>query len=138
MPSRSIRYGTASRRMPSTPRSSQNRITSTTAAEHARIVEIQIGLVRVEAMPIIGLRHRVPRPVRFFGIDEDDAGFREFLVGIAPDIKIAQLRAGFRPARALKPGMLIGGVIDDSSVMTRILRRCASRDEGLEIRHLAV
>ena len=81
--------------------------------EHARIVEIEVGLMRVEAVPVIGLRHRVPGPVRFFGVDKDDAGFREFLVGIAPDIKVAQMRARLCLPRALEPGMLIGGMVDD-------------------------
>ncbi len=31
--------------------------------EHARVVEVEIGLVRVEAVPVIGVGHRVPRPV---------------------------------------------------------------------------
>ena len=31
--------------------------------QHPRIVKIQIGLMRVEAVPVIGLRHWIPGPV---------------------------------------------------------------------------
>ena len=40
--------------------------------EHARIVEIEIRLVAVEAVPVIGLRLLVPGPVRLLRIKEDD------------------------------------------------------------------
>ena len=40
---------------------------------HSGVVEIQIGLMRIEAMPVIGLRDRIPRPVRRFEVLEDDA-----------------------------------------------------------------
>ena len=36
------------------------------------IVEIQVGLMGVEAVPEVGLGHRVPRPVRGLEILEDD------------------------------------------------------------------
>ena len=55
VPSRSIRYGTASRRRPSTPRSSQKRITSDDRVEHRRVVEVQVGLVVEEAVPVVRL-----------------------------------------------------------------------------------
>ena len=32
--------------------------------EHLRIVEVQIGLMRIEAVPVIGIGDRVPGPVR--------------------------------------------------------------------------
>jgi hypothetical protein len=57
--------------------------------EHPRIVEVQIGLVSIKTMPVIGLRHRIPRPVGFLGVDKDDAGFGELLVGIAPKVEVA-------------------------------------------------
>ena len=58
--------------------------------QYSRIVEIEVGLVGVKPMPVISLRHRVPRPVGFLGVDKDDAGFRKFLVRVAPHIEIAQ------------------------------------------------
>src|SRR5271166_5497468 len=75
--------------------------------ENAWIVEIQIRLVRIEAVPVIALGHRVPCPIGFFGIDKYNTGFREFLVGVAPYIKVAQSRTGLCPAGALKPRMLV-------------------------------
>src|SRR5678816_3145591 len=54
--------------------------------QHARIVEIQIRLVREEAVPVIGLRGGIPGPVGFFRIVEDNAGAGITLVAVAPDI----------------------------------------------------
>jgi hypothetical protein len=41
--------------------------------EHRRVVEIQVWLVRVEAVPVVRLRDRVPGPVRALEIVEDDS-----------------------------------------------------------------
>ena len=81
--------------------------------KHARIVVIEIRLMRKETMPVIGSCNRIPRPIRFFGIIEDDARSRVGLVGIAPHIPFARIRSRLAAARALKPRMLIGTVIDD-------------------------
>ena len=81
--------------------------------EHRGIVVVQVRLVREEAMPVVGLGDRVPGPVGFFGVGEDDSRVFVLLVGVAPDVKIAFGRSGWRVARALEPGMLVGGVIDD-------------------------
>src|SRR5690606_34755766 len=50
------------------------------SADNARIVEIQIGLVREEAMPVIGAGLGVPGPVRLLGVGEDNPGAGIFLV----------------------------------------------------------
>ena len=100
VPSRSIRYGTASSRMPVDPEIEPEPHHVDDRAEHPRIVEIEVGLVRIEAVPVIGLRHRVPGPVRLLGIEKDDAGFEEFLVGVAPHVKIAPRRARLGDCRA--------------------------------------
>src|SRR5205823_10953164 len=76
-------------------------------SEDARIIEIQVRLVRIEAVPVISLSHWVPGPVGFFRVDKNNAGFRKLLVGIAPDVKIAQLRTRLRQPRALEPRVLI-------------------------------
>ncbi len=47
-----------------------------------RVVEIQVRLVRVKAVPVVGLGHRVPGPVGMLEILEDDPGFLE-LVGVS-------------------------------------------------------
>src|SRR5271169_2866441 len=80
--------------------------------QYPRIVKIQIGLMRVEAMPVIGFRHRIPSPVRLLCIDKDDPSVRICVVVVGPDIIAPRKRAGLRMASTLKPRMLIGGVID--------------------------
>ena len=69
--------------------SSQNRITSSTRLEHGGIVEVQIGLMREEAMPEVLAGHRIERPVRLLGVDEDDARAGVLGVGVAPDVEVA-------------------------------------------------
>src|SRR5262245_32953444 len=58
--------------------------------KHARIVVTEIRLMRKEPVPVVGPCKRVPRPIRFLGVAEDDARSRIGLVVIAPHI---QLRA---------------------------------------------
>ena len=64
-------------------------------------------------MPVVGLRDRIPRPVRVLGIDEDDPRVRVPLVGVAPDVVVALGRARRCRARALKPRMLVRRVVED-------------------------
>ncbi len=78
---------------------------------HARIVEVEIGLVSVEAVPVVGLGHRVPGPVGRLEILKDDAGVPVPLRRVAPDVVIAMDRSRSRPAGALEPGVLVRGVI---------------------------
>ena len=59
-----------------------------------RIVEVQIGLMRIEAMPEVGFGHWIPSPVGGFEILEDDARVGIFVGRIAPDVKIAPTAAG--------------------------------------------
>ena len=87
----------------------------------------------IEAMPIIGLGHRVPGPIAGLEILEDDAGFRIFLGGIAPDVEVALGAARRGAARALEPRMLIAGMVhhqfgDDADAAAMGLV-----EEGLEI-----
>ena len=58
-------------------------------AENPRVVEIEVGLVGVEAVPVIGAGDRVPGPVRVLGVAEDDRGVLELLVGVAPYVEVA-------------------------------------------------
>src|SRR5436190_20847280 len=64
---------------------------------HKRIVKIEVGLMRVKAMPIICLGHRVPSPIRGLKISKNNAGFPVFLYLITPDIKVAPRAALWRP-----------------------------------------
>ncbi|GIW54052.1 MAG: hypothetical protein KatS3mg082_0456 [Nitrospiraceae bacterium] len=63
-----------------------------------------------EAVPIVGLRLRVPGPVGLFRVDEDDPRLAVFLIGVAPDVIVAPGRLGRAP-RFLKPRMLIGRMV---------------------------
>ena len=79
----------------------------------ARVLEVQVGLVRVEAVPVVGARDLVPRPVGDLEVLEDDARVLVALVGAAPDIEVAIDAARPRAARALEPGVLVGRVVAD-------------------------
>ena len=78
---------------------------------HLGVLEVEIGLVRVEAVPEVGARDRVPRPVRGLEVLEDDARVRVAVGRVAPDVEVARLRAGSRATGALEPGVLIRGVV---------------------------
>src|SRR3546814_5936970 len=69
---------------------------------HPRIVEVEVRLVREKAVPVIGLRGRIPGPVRLLGVGEDDACSAVFLVAVAPDVVVAPGRARPGMARTLK------------------------------------
>ena len=75
--------------------------------EHARIIVVEVRLMRKEAVPVIRACDRVPRPIRFFGVAEDDARCRIGLIGIVPDIPLARIRPRPASARAQEPRMLI-------------------------------
>ena len=79
---------------------------------HRRLVEVQVRLVGVEAVPVVGAGHRVPGPVRGFEVLEDDARLAVALGRVAPDVEVARQRARRRAAGALEPGVLVGGVVD--------------------------
>src|SRR6202000_2651757 len=103
---------------------------------HVRIVEIEIGLVTEEAMPVVRLRYRipgsevlllasllqspvvrlryrVPGPVGRLRVTEDDARAGVTVGRVAPDIVVTLWRPGWRAACCLEPRMLVRRVIDD-------------------------
>ena len=41
-----------------------------------------------EPVPVVGLGHRIPGPVRELGVDEDDADAAIAIVGVAPDVPV--------------------------------------------------
>ena len=77
---------------------------------HGRVVVVEAGLVRVEAVPEVGLGHGIERPVRRLEVLEDDAGPREAVRGVAPDVEIAVHRPGLGQPGPLEPRVLVGGV----------------------------
>src|SRR4029077_16931955 len=87
---------------------------------YRRVIKVQIRLMRVEAMPIIGFRDRVPRPVRGFEVFKNDSRILVFFGRVAPHIEVfvskivaGDAGGGYSPTRLLKPRILIGSVIDD-------------------------
>ena len=81
--------------------------------EDGGIVEVEVGLVGEEAVPVEGLGGVVPGPVGGLGVFEDDGDIFVALVGGGPDVHFALGGAGWGVAGGLKPGMLVGGVVDD-------------------------
>ena len=77
------------------------------------VVIVQIRLMGVEAMPEIGVRNGVPGPVGSFAIDENDAPFRELVVRLGLDVEIPLRGPGSRVPGTLKPGMLIGSMVEN-------------------------
>src|SRR3954468_23176334 len=69
--------------------------------------------MRIEPVPEIGFGHGIPRPVGWLEILEDDTRVLVLLRGIAPDVKVPLRATSRRPARSLKPWVLIRGVIDN-------------------------
>ena len=81
--------------------------------DHRRVVVVQVGLVREEAVPVVLLRDRVVGPVRLLGVGEDDPRLGKLLVGVAPDVELPLGRSGRRVPRTLEPRVLIRRVVDD-------------------------
>ena len=131
------RTGTGRRRAAARrrPCSSQK---STTCEHRARgpsgLSKLRSGWWRVEAVPVVGLRHRVPGPVRRLEVLEDDARVRVALGRVAPDVEVALggCPAGARRAR-WNHGCWSEVWLRTSSVMTRRPRACASRRKTLEV-----
>ncbi len=81
--------------------------------QHARILEVEIGLMAEEAVPVVLLGDRIPCPVRRLGIGEDDARGRVVVARVTPHVVVALGRALRRLPRRLEPRVLIGRVVDD-------------------------
>ena len=102
---------------------------------HRRVVEIQIRLMREEAVPVVLTGHRIPRPVRSLGVAEDDADAAVLLIRVAPHVEIAFRRPGLRPPRRLEPRVLIRRVVDDElgdDPQAARVRRVEKRAEVLQ------
>jgi len=93
--------------------------------------------MREKAMPVVGLGDRIPGPVRFLGVAEDDARPGILLIVVAPDVPAARIRAGLAAAGALEPGMSIGGVVDDQLYDDPQLASLRFLHEAPEVLHCA-
>ena len=74
------------------------------------VLVVEIGLVGVEAVPVVLLARRFPRPVGRLDVDEDDPGVGPSLVVVVPDVPVG-LGVVFRRPRLDEPGMLFAGVV---------------------------
>ena len=111
VPSRSIRYGNRVQAEAVHAHVEPELHGAEHRLQHARVVEVEVGLVAEEAVPVVLLRHRVPGPVRRLGVGEDDARALVLLVGVAPHVVVALARARRRAPRGLEPRVLVGGVV---------------------------
>ena len=57
--------------------------------QHGWIVVVEIGLVVKEAMPVVDIRDRIPRPVRRSLSTKITLASRYLLVRVAPDVEVA-------------------------------------------------
>src|SRR5581483_10170099 len=80
--------------------------------QYHRVVIVQIGLVGKKTVPVVRFRNRIPGPVGFLGVRENDARVTKFLYRVAPHIKIAFRGTRRTRTGSLKPGMLVGRVVD--------------------------
>src|SRR3954452_3358673 len=103
--------------------------------QHPWIVIIEVGLMGEESMPVISASIRIPGPVRFFGVAEDDARSEIALISVAPDIPVTRVTARFAPARALKPGMLVRCMVDNELRDDAQLPPLCLHHEAAEILH---
>ncbi len=101
-------------------------------------VEVEVGLVGIEAVPVVGSRDGVPRPVRRLEVLEDDPSVPVAVGGIAPHVVAAGGTAGRCPPRTLEPRMLIGRVVADQLGDDAQAAPVRLADEGADIAHRPV
>ncbi len=102
------------------------------------IIEVQVRLVGIEAVPEVLASDRVPGPVGLLGVEEDDAGAVVLLVVIGPDVEVARRRTLLGTPCPLEPGVLVGGVVDDQLGDHPQATGMGLGDESLGIGHGAV
>ena len=101
--------------------------------DHLGIVEIQVWLVREEAVPVVLAGDWVERPVRLLRVGEDDPRACVLRVRVAPHVVVALGRVFRRPARPLKPRMRVRRVIDDELGEHPDVQRVRGLDELSEV-----
>ncbi len=104
---------------------------------HLGVVEVEVGLVVEEAVPVVLAAHRVERPVGRLGVDEDDPRVGVRLVGVRPDVPVS-LRAVRVAARLLEPRMVGGRVVHDEVGDDAHAAAVGLRDELAEVLDRAV
>src|SRR5204863_360528 len=107
-------------------------------APHVGMVVVEVGLMSVEPVPVVCLGDRVPAPVRWLEVLEDDAGVPPFLGRVAPHVELTPAAARLGQAGPLEPRMLVRGVVEDQlsdDAETAVVRL---PQEHLETAHRAV
>jgi hypothetical protein len=105
---------------------------------HGGVVEVEVRLVVVEAVPVVLPRLAVPGPVRRLEVLEDDPDVLVALRGVGPDVEVA-LEAALRgPHRPLEPRVLVGRVVDDELGDDLQPALVCLVDEPLELAHRPV
>ena len=67
----------------------------------------------IEPVPVVGLRDRIPGPVRGLEVREDDPRVPVLLGVVAPDVEVPLEAPDGGPPRLLEQLVLVGGVIED-------------------------
>ena len=80
--------------------------------DHGGVLVVEVGLVRIEAVPVVLLAGLVPRPVRRLHVDEHDACLGPPLVVVVPDVPV-RLGVVARRARLDEPRVLVARVVHD-------------------------
>jgi hypothetical protein len=106
--------------------------------EHLGIVEVEIRLVAVEAVPVVLAGEGIPCPVRGLEVLEDDAGVGVRLWGVGPDVEGAVGAALRRATGTLEPGMLVGRVVADELGDYLQAAFMGRADEGPDVGKLAI
>src|ERR1700730_10004115 len=94
--------------------------------------------MRIESMPVIGFSNLVPGPVGRLEVFKNDPGLWIFFLTVAPNVKIALAGTRFCSARALKPRVLVGRVVDDQLGNNADTAPMSLAQEKLEIMQRAV
>ena len=104
---------------------------------HRRVVEVQVGLVAEETVPVVLAGLGEIGPVRRFGIAEDHANILIEIRRIRPDVVVAE--RGFAvPCRFPEPRVLVAGVVYDQIGNDLDPEFMGSGEELLEVAHRAV
>ncbi len=78
--------------------------------DHGGVLVVEVGLMRIETVPVVLLAGLIPRPVRRLDVDEDHARLGPALVVVVPDVPV-RLGIVTRRARLDEPRVLVARVV---------------------------
>src|SRR5260370_40391178 len=76
------------------------------------MVVVEVRLMRVKAVPVMGMGDRVPGPVGGLEVFEDDPGFPILLGGVTPHVELAPVIPRLGLTGPPKPRALVGRVVE--------------------------